>query len=894
MKDEKKRQRYKGKKTRSKPQIPVVGVGASAGGLDAFKKLFEGMPKKTGIAFVLIQHLDPTHESMMVDLLSRYTRLNVIQVEDRMQVEANHVYMIPFNRDLAIRDGELRLTEPVQPRGMRMPIDFFFRSLAEDQHERAICIILSGTGSDGTLGLKAIKGFGGMAMAQTPKEAHYDGMPISAISTGAVDYVLEVKDMPETLLKYVQHSYVRGRFGTEPLEENEPPDLNSILAILQAQLGHNFHYYKKNTLTRRIKRRMGLKQLEAMPEYIACLRDNPAETKELFKDMLIGVTGFFRERQSWEALEAETIRKLVGQKKGDTPLRIWVPGCSSGEEAYTLAILFSEHLQAAHKRSGIQIFATDIDTDALEHARIGRYPKSIAADLSPQRLQEFFTKEDDFFQISSRLRDSIVFSEQNILGDPPFSKLDLISCRNLLIYMEMEVQQRIIELFHFALRDNGYLLLGNSETIGQQYDLFETVSKKWRIFRRIDSTPRRRASFPILPGRKSWGRLELPEIPDIHSPLKLFDMFQRALLSEYAPASVLINRKNEVLYHYGATVDYLHFPTGEQTADLFSLLREGLITRVRSAVHRVNHDGTPVEVTGARVKRSGKYYPVKFSVTTLKHFSGNENLLMICFQDESQPPPRAANLPETSSEDEAIVKQLEYELNATKEDLQNTIEELETANEELKASNEEVVSMNEELQSTNEELETSKEELQSLNEELNTVNSQLQEKVGHLEKMNDHLTNLINSTNIASIFLDSMFRIKFFTPTSKNLFGLIATDIGRPIDNISPRFHDPDLQSDSRKVIETLRVLDKEVCTEEGQWYTRRIQPYRTQDNRIDGLVMSFTEISQQKNVEMALQETNRELDILVKKYSGDLEVEREKRNTAKKTLNKDPKPEQE
>jgi len=826
--------------------IPVVGIGASAGGLDAFKTLFEAMPADTGMAFVLIQHLDPTHESLMVDLLSRHTTMNVVQVEDRMQVIENHVYMIPPNRDLAIHNGELYLTAPAQRRGMRMPIDFFFRSLAEDQRERAICIILSGTGSDGTLGLKAIKSYGGMVMAQSPKTAQYDGMPVSAISTGTVDYVLPVKEMPEALSKYIQHSYVRGRFGMDGSSQEGGQDMNSVLAIMHAQLGYNFHHYKKNTMIRRIQRRMGLKQLEKMGDYVDFLRNNPSETKELFKDMLIGVTGFFRESESWQELDEKVIGPLVQSKKGDMPLRVWIPGCATGEEAYTLAILFLENFQKQNMNPEFQIFATDIDNDALERARVGRYPVSIASEISTSRLREYFVKEDEFFQVSSRLRDTIVFSEQNLISDPPFSKLDLISCRNLLIYLGAEIQSKIIELFHFALREGGHLLLGNSETIGQHQDIFQTVSKKWRIFQRIDSAQPRRVSFPILPSRQ-FERLDLHD-DDLKKKVHLAELVNQALLEQFAPAAVLINRKHEILYHFGNTFNYLQHPTGETTNDLYTLCRDGLVTRMRGAVHKIVKEEQEVSVSGSRVKRDGRYIHVNFSAFPLKGYEGGKGLYLICFRDEEPRNGKQLDIGAAGRvEEEPLIKQLEYELTATKEDLQNTIEELETSNEELKASNEEVMSMNEELQSSNEELETSKEELQSLNEELNTVNSELQDKVLSLESTNNDLTNLINSTNIAAIFLDTRFHINFFSPASKHLFNLIATDIGRPLEDISQRFADPDLHHDCEAVLDHLRNSEKEIQSDEGDWYNRKIQPYRTQDNRIEGIVITFENITKLK-----------------------------------------------
>lgn len=823
--------------------VPIVGVGASAGGLAAFKEFFEKMPTETGMAFVLVQHLDPTHESLMVDLLSRQTNMNVIQAEDNMTVEPNHVYMIPPNWDLAIQDGALRLTTPHQKRGMRMAIDFFFNSLAEDQRENAVCVILSGTGSDGSMGLKTIKSYGGVVMVQQPEDAQYDGMPSSAIATGVVDYILPVRDMSDTLVNYIRRAYIKGHFGTEPIELNEPDDFNAILAIMHAQLGHNFHYYKKNTLIRRINRRMGLKQIDQMHDYAKFLRKSPEEIEELFKDCLIGVTGFFREADSWNLLERIAIDPIIQSKSNNQPVRVWVPGCSSGEEAYTLSILLNEKFTSLNLQPHFSIFATDIDSNALEVARIGRYPESIASDLPENVVEKYFKKEDGFYQVTSRLRENIVFSSQNLISDPPFSKLDLITCRNLLIYLEAKIQGKVMELFHFSLNKNGYLMLGNSETIGHNEHLFESISKKNRIYKRQETSMSVKAHFPILPNRKGWNRtlpgLGLEKSKAVNKP---GEVMKNALLEQFAPTSVLLTRSHEVAYHFGDTSQYLQFPSGEHTNDLFSLIREGLPTRVRGAVHKAIKQNVPVTVSGARVKREGKYHRVGFHIQPLSN-KDSEGLYLLSFYEEIPVKDQNGKI-EPTVEDENIVKQLEHELSSTKEELQNTIEELESSNEELKASNEEIMSMNEELQSSNEELETSKEELQSLNEELNTVNNELQDKVHMLEDTNNDITNLVNSTNIAAIFLDTQLHIDFYTPPAKDLFNLIATDIGRPLKHITKRCKDDNFLQDADEVLNTLKLRIAEVKNEEGQWYNRKIFPYRTQDGRIEGIVVTFENIT--------------------------------------------------
>jgi two-component system CheB/CheR fusion protein len=838
-------------------QIPIVGIGASAGGLAAFKGFFEAMPAESGMAFILVQHLDPTHESLMVDLLSRHTEMQVIQVEDRMQVQANHVYMIPPNWDLAIQNGELLLTTPVQRRGMRMPIDFFLKSLAKDQKERAICIILSGTGSDGTVGLKAVKSYGGMVVVQLPEEAQYDGMPSSAIATGVVDHIVPVSEMPQRLLSYVQHSYVRGYFGTEPVEIQDPDAFNNILSILHAQIGHDFHYYKKTTLIRRIQRRMSLQQLELLSDYVSYLRRDADETHELFKDLLIGVTGFFREKEPWELLDELAIAPLVQAQHDEHPIRVWVPGCATGEEAYTIAILLHKKCAELNLSTEFQIFATDIDAHALDFARTGCYPESIAHDVPRALLEKYFRRNHDFYQVANNLRKAIVFSSQNLIRDPPFSKLDLISCRNLLIYLDSSIQPQVIQLFHFALNRGGFLLLGNSETVGKQVQLFEPISKKWRIYRRLEANLPLRGSFPIVPDRRGLHRLIRGDEERRAPPIKPADIVRDALLAQFAPCAVLINQNHEVLYHFGDTTQYLTFPPGEHSNNLFTLARDGLTTRMRGAVQKSLQKNAPVSIFGARVRRDAKYYKVELTVNPLNAQKGAEGLLLVTFRDVVDTKPQQPEEVTQGAED-ATIRLLENELSSTKGELQNTIEELETSNEELKASNEEVMSMNEELQSSNEELETSKEELQSLNEELNTVNSELQEKVRAQEQTTNDLQNLINSTNFAVMFLDTQFCIKLYAPAAKHLFNLIPTDVGRPLRHVTTRFTDPDLLNDAEKVLNTLKVANKEVQNDEKCWYQRKISPYRTHDNRIGGIVITFEETTELRKRRDMLAEQNR------------------------------------
>jgi two-component system CheB/CheR fusion protein len=826
---------------RRTPGFPVAGIGASAGGLDAFERFFGAMPADSGVAFVLIPHLDPKHESLMVELVARYTKMPVVEATEGLVVQANRVYILPPNKYMTISGGALRLTGPVERNGPQTSIDLFLRSLATDKQEKAICIILSGTGSHGSLGLKAVKASDGMAMVQEPSTAEYPRMPESAIATGLVDYVLPVEQMPEALIKYIQNYCIDGvKTGAEGTEV--PDYLNQVLALLRARTKFDFRCYRKRMLTRRIERRMSLNHINQITDYLAFLREQPDEAKQLFRDLLISVTNFFRDPEAWQALETEVIAPLVGAKEFDAPLRVWSAGCATGEETYSLGIVLLEHLAAAKKSCQIQIFASDVDEEALEVARQGTYPESISTDVSHERLARFFTHVDDAYHVSKMLRELVIFARQNLISDAPFSKLDLIVCRNLLIYLEPEVQKKVISLLHFSLNEGGFLFLGPSETIGRNIDLFEPVSKKWRIFRRIGPVRPQRVEIPIAATLEPLVPVRRSMPPSTTGPVNFANMTHRLLLDQFAPAAVLVNRKYEILYFFGATDRYLAVPAGEPTQDLLMMAREGLRTKLRSTTHKAVREGGPVTLA-VQVKRNGGYYPVIVTVRPVQGSQGTEGLLLVTFQDSGQdiltPHP-----PETAAE-ESVAKQLESELKATEEDLQSTIEELESSNEELKVSNEEVMSMNEELHSANEELETSKEELQSLNEELTTVNNQLQEKVADLETANNDMANVLNCTEVAIIFLDRQFRIKRYTDPATRLFNLIATDLNRPISHITPKFPDSTLQHDIEQVLRTLTPQETQVQTPDGCWWNRRITLYRTLEKCVDGVVLTFTEITQ-------------------------------------------------
>ena len=859
--------------------FPIVGIGASAGGLAAFEAFFSGMPAGAdpGMAFVLVQHLDPNHKSILTDLIRRYTRMQVFEVEDGMRVQPNCAYIIPPNRDMAFLGGELQLMEPSAPRGLRMPIDFFFRSLAQDQHERAIAIVLSGTGSDGTLGVRAIKGEGGMVMVQNPDSTEYDGMPRSAIATGLVDYELPPAEMAAQVISYVEHA-----FGKPPRPASIPQtktenDLKKIFVLLRNQSGHDFSQYKTSTVLRRIDRRMAVHQIDALERYIKFLQATPGEVDALFRDLLIGVTSFFRDREAFQALEEQIIPRLFSGRHLDGAIRVWVPGCSTGEEAYSLAILLTEFQEALKQSFTVHIFATDIDSQAITAARAGIYPASVATDLSAERLARFFTPEPDgsAYRIHKSIRDMLVFSEQDVIKDPPFSKLDLISCRNLLIYMTGDLQKKLMPLFHYALNPGGFLFLGTSETVGEFNDLFETIERKAKLYQRKDNlfiTPRPalgifhsplRGAEAVYPpaASKPAGQAKLP----------LRAITEQALLDHVALAAALVTAQGNILYLHGRTGEFLEPAPGEAgQSNILKMAREGLQRDLTISLHKAVHQDV-VRCPGLRVKTNGDYSMVDLTIRQISAFhvslegaavpQGGDAPLYLVVLEKAHPINAAlvAPAPEGAVENPSLevrISALQQELRAKEEYLQTANEELETSNEELKSANEEMQSVNEELQSTNEELETSKEELQSVNEELATVNAELQAKVIDLSRANNDMNNLLAGTGIATIFVDHSLRIMRFTPAANRIINLIQSDIGRPVGHILTNLASYDtLLEDTQSVLNTLIPKELEVKTTTGVWYSMRIQPYRTLDNVIEGAVLTFVNISATRAARDALGE---------------------------------------
>ncbi|HEY7219863.1 MAG TPA: chemotaxis protein CheB [Candidatus Binatia bacterium] len=830
----------------------VVGIGASAGGLEALKEFFSAMPSPSGLAFVVVQHLDPYHTSYMADILAKHTAMKVLQAADGMAVAAGCVYTIPPNKFLKIHNRRLYLTEMERRDGMRMPIDFFFRSLAEDQRERAVCVIFSGSGSDGTLGLREIRAAGGLTIAQQPETAQFDAMLKSAIATGMVDCVLPLREIPEVIQRYAP----RVGAADQPDERDKIELLDAILDALAMRSGNDFSAYKKTTLLRRVERRMGINRLASLSDYLRFMQANPAEVNDLAKDMLIGVSSFFRDSEAFDELRRTVIAPLVQERADGASLRAWIPGCSTGEEAYSIAILLLEQLEAANKNCPLRIFASDVDGEALKFAREGIYPHSIAADVAEPRLNRFFTKQDSTYRVTKQLRESVIFSMQNVLTEAPFSKLDLISCRNLLIYIEPAVQRRLISLFAFALGPGGYLFLGKSDGTASQNPLFLAVSAKWRIYRRNSAIAPGTPDFSFSFGGTMWGSAPLRK-REAPAYANLSGLNQQALLEHFDASMVLIDEHGGILHFFGSTGKYLEHPTGDANLNLLDMFENMLSAKFRVALRKIVNDNEPVTLESVQLKRGGSSLSVNITIRPVSGRLPADRIFAVIFEQVPEAP-RA--LPSRDSiaphgEDESLVAQLESELKSLKSEFQSTVDEYETSAEELKAANEEILSINEELQSTNEELETSKEEIQAVNEELNTVNSQLNLKVEELTAVNNDLVNFLNSSEEATIFLDGEFRIKRFTPSATSVMSLIASDLGRPVEHMTHQFAEVDLVTDAKNVLRSLVPLRREARTTDGRWFAMTCLPYRTMDNKIDGVVLTFNEVSALKQSEISMRE---------------------------------------
>jgi two-component system CheB/CheR fusion protein len=815
----------------------VVGIGASAGGFDALVEFLHVLPANSGLAFIILQHLSPSPRSLSAELFSRHTEMSVRAAEEGMRLEANCVYTAPAEQDIRVKGGRIRLSKPTEARGRRLPVDQLFSSLGHDQRERAIGIILSGTGSDGALGLKDIVANGGIVLVQSPDTAHFDGMPRSAIATGLVAYVLPIPKMARILVSYARHAYVRTPRAIPSRVRGRDP-IAAILSLIEAGHGQSFAGYKVAMLVRRIERRMGLLNIEKLEHYAKRLRRDATEVAALRKDILIGVTEFFRDAQAWEALDTQVLRPLIAGKKAGDSIRAWVAGAGTGEEAYTLAILILARLRSSRKRCTVQIFGTDANEDSLNYARAGRYPLGIRNQMSAEHLKRYFQeiKDDHHYQVIPEVRESVIFGQHDLLADPPFSRLDLVTCRNLLIYIEPATQERIMLLCHFALRPDGYLFLGSAETVGVHEKLFRCVSQKWHIYRRIGTTPRDQINWQVGATKPRAPALRHEPVGETGRVALHANLTRDALLERYAPAAVLVNERADILYLSGAVERYL-LPAGRspKTA-LLPRLPKSIRAQLPAAIRRVQLAQRPVSIKGVAKGPSGQAN-LEVLPAGIASVGISRPQYLIAFQEI---PVRI-----TGARSRAAHSQLQQELRATQEDLQSAVGQLKTSNEELRASHEETMSINEELQSMNEELESSKEELQSVNEELNTVNTQLQTKIGELEVANADLRNLLASNEVATLCLDRSFRIKWFTPAAHRLFNLLASDIGRPIADLSLTALDSTLIDNARSVLQTQASQSREL--EYKGIHLRRIVPYRGEGTQIAGVVVTFTDITDAK-----------------------------------------------
>ena len=857
--------------------FPIVGIGASAGGLAAFEAFFSGMPTDTnpGMAFVLVQHLDPNHKSMLSEIIQRYTRMPVHDVSDGIVVQNNNVYIIPPGHNMAFLNGELHLIEPIETRGQRLPIDFFFRSLAQDQHERAIGIVLAGTGSDGMLGIRAIKNEGGMLMVQKPESAAFDSMPNSCINTGLVDYVLTPIEMPAQLIAYANQVYSKSIGDRITHQIMSDDTMKKIFILLRAQTGHDFSLYKSSSIERRIERRMAVHQIESLENYVRYLQQSPEEVDALFRDILIGVTNFFRDPEAFKVLEEVTIPKFFEGKSPGSEVRVWSAACSTGEEAYSIAILLFERMHSLKQNYAIQVFATDIDSRAIATARAGVYPASIADDISPERLARFFTLESggSSYCIHKSIRDLIVFSEQDLIKDPPFSRLDLIACRNLMIYLSVDLQKILIAMFHYALKPDGVLFLGISEGIGDLSNLFAVIDRKNKIYQRKEdlsslykSSGRMMLSLPDMPKQIR------PALPLSSKKTSLRDMAEQAILKEIAPMAALVNERGDILYLHGRAGMFLELGPGEAGVNnILKMAREGLRSGLAASLRKSVASKEPASCTGLLVKThdgilrcDATIHPVPDAPLA----SATVPLYLIILKNtpiQEAPPVMLDALDKDDSGNQKQILALQAELRAREDEIQSTHLELERSNEEFKSFNEELQSMNEELQSSNEELGTSKEELQSVNEELATVNAELQSKVSDLSRMNDDMSNFISGTGIASVFVNHKLEILRFTPSAAKIINLIPSDKGRAVNHIvSNLINYNQLAQDIHSVIDTLVSIEKEVQTISNGWYSMRIQPYRTTENVIDGAVISFIDITEIVNTREQLQIANQQLRLAV------------------------------
>ena len=848
--------------------FPIVGIGASAGGLEALEQFLGNVPEASGMAFVIVQHLDPTRKGIMPELLSRTTSMKVVQVRDNMKIAPDGVYVIPPNKDMSILHGVLHLFKPEAPRGLRLAIDFFFRSLADDMKEMSIGVILSGMGTDGTLGIKAIKEAGGLVLVQETASAKFSGMPDSAIHTGLTDIVAPAAALPGKITAYLKHTRLIHKRQDVPMEDISQSALDKIVILLRTRTGHDFSQYKKSTIYRRIERRMAIHQIAKITTYVRFLRENRQERDFLFKELLIGVTGFFRDPAAWEKLGEQALPMIMANKSDGETLRAWSAGCSTGEEIYSLAIIFKEVLENRNVPANLllQIFATDLSVDAINKARQGLYPFNITADVSAERLKRFFVKEDAGYRISKEIRDMAIFAVQDVIMDPPFTKLDLLCCRNLLIYLTPELQKKLLPLFHYSLNPGGVLFLGNAETLGASSELFTPVDAKTRLFEKKGNV--------LHPEPLLFPPSFTPAVPMVFNdpepskvPVNLQTLVDQLILQQVAPATVLANSSGDILYISGRTGKYLEPASGKVNWNIFAMIREGMRFELAHAFKDVLLNKSPVSIQGTLATDNGGTQPVDITIRSVNEPETLQGMIVISFTDS---PFRETQVSVSKKKGKAV-PELELKYRQAQNEIQMIREKMQTSEEELRSTNEELQSANEELQSTNEELTTSKEEMQSLNEELQTVNAELQTRVDELSRVSDDMKNLLNSTNIATVFLDNGLNVRRFTNQAAKIIKLIPGDIGRPITDIASILKYPTLIEDSREVLQKLVYREKDIAATNGRWFSVRIMPYRTQANVIDGIVITFSDITPAKELEARLRQTHEKLEITVAERTAEL-----------------------
>lgn len=843
--------------SQSRGVLPIVGIGASAGGLEAITSLLKAVKPDLGMAYVLVPHLDPHRESAFTEILGRATKMPVVEVRDGLRVEADHVYVIPPNHDLVIENAALRLRPRERERPGNIGIDTFLRSLASDQGKNAIGVILSGTGTDGTLGLAAIKGEGGITFAQSSETAKYDGMPSSAVTAGYVDLVLAPDEIAAELARIRRHTYVAAQEpdGMEPAPTGREVDFAQIFRLLRRMAKVDFSEYKQPTIHRRVRRRMALHKIENLGEYVALLQNHRPELMALYHDLLINVTSFFRNPEAFDALHDTVYPSILrGRKDQSQPIRIWVPGCSTGEEAYSHAISLVEYMAERRLEVPIQIFGTDLSETAIARARVGIFKENIEADVTPVRLRRFFQKTEGGYQISKSIRDLCIFSTQNVFNDPPFSRMDLVSCRNVMIYLGQSLQKRVIPIFHYALNPDGFLMIGNTEgLLGSGAELFDMADKKQKVYRKKQvQTPITfgfsvsARDFPIEEGERQVTNAKPPE-PQ-RTPVDLQREADRLLLARYAPPSVIVNEQLEIVQIKGHTGKFLELPTGKASLNLLKMARPGLLFELQNAIEQAKTSGVEAAKSDVRSEANGGSVTATLRVIPFKTPVQERNSFLVIFETAPEYAPRDPSVEQIGTpltDDERRLKdqqiaQLKQELAATKEYLQAIIESQEATNEELQSANEEIQSGNEELQSTNEELQTSKEELESANEELHTVNEEMQHRNELLSQLNNDLTNLLNSVNLPLVMVGSDLSVRRFTPQAAAALGLVASDVGRPIPRLKLKIEVENLEQAMLEVLQDVQPKQYKVKDADGNWCSFRLAPYRTLDNRIDGVVLSI------------------------------------------------------